>query len=114
MRPKLSSDLQNDTISVMLEGLRSSGIFFTDWNKLQLDHIRDHFRFLTFQMKQQLTRRNEPVDFLGIILKGSANVIMDHKSQSVLGVGDVIGAMSLYRMQGYFNTTRIIYYNYTN
>lgn len=49
-----------------------------------LDKLRDHFKFVFFQPKQQLAKRGEPVDYVGFILQGSASVILEHKAQAVL------------------------------
>lgn len=80
MKSRLVSEIQHDHISVLLEGLRSSGDTFTEWPRHMLDKMRDHFKFLVFKDKQQLTKRGEPVDFIGCIVDGSANMILEHKT----------------------------------
>lgn len=80
MRHKLVSEVKNEHINVLLEALRSSGDTFTDWPRFMLDKFRDHFKFLNFRAKQQLTKRSEPVDFIACIVEGSADIIMEHRS----------------------------------
>ena len=100
MKPRIVSEIKEDNINHLLESLRSSGDTFTEWPKNMLDKFRDNFKFLTFTNKQQLTKRGEPVDFIGCIVDGSANVIMEHKSYAVLKKGEFIGYMNLIGMQG--------------
>jgi signal-transduction protein with cAMP-binding, CBS, and nucleotidyltransferase domain len=41
----------------------------------------------------ELVKAGEPVDYLGILIHGSAFVIIDHKNMKDLKLGDMIGHM---------------------
>jgi signal-transduction protein with cAMP-binding, CBS, and nucleotidyltransferase domain len=47
-----------------------------------------------------LAKRNEMVDYLGIILSGRALINRDEKTYSYLAMGDVIGYMGLLKVPG--------------
>jgi CRP-like cAMP-binding protein len=42
---------------------------------------------------EELVKAGEPIDFLGILIHGSAFVLIDHKNMKDLKLGDMIGHM---------------------
>jgi signal-transduction protein with cAMP-binding, CBS, and nucleotidyltransferase domain len=67
-----------DEIMKSLETLRDHAKFFSDFPKRTLTKFAEHCRFVAFKAKQQITKRNEPVDFFAIILKGVATITVQN------------------------------------
>ncbi|KAM3137521.1 hypothetical protein pb186bvf_010311 [Paramecium bursaria] len=100
MKLRLHSELKKDQILLGLEHLRKHTKFFSKFNKKQLEAFEAHFKFISFKEKQQLTKRGEPVDYLGFIIKGSAQTLIENVQKQILEEGDCIGFMACLKMQG--------------
>jgi CRP-like cAMP-binding protein len=42
---------------------------------------------------EEIVRAGEPVDFFGILIQGSAFVLIEHRNMKTLKIGDMIGHM---------------------
>lgn len=47
----------------------------------------------SFFRGEEIVRAGEPVDFLGILIQGSAFLLIEHRNMKTLRVGDMIGHM---------------------
>ncbi|CAD8165313.1 unnamed protein product [Paramecium octaurelia] len=83
-----------------LETLRKSTKFFSPFTQKQLILFQDYFRFLSFKEKTQITRRGEPVDFLGFILKGQVHGFVENQHKITLAEGDCLGHMACMKLAG--------------
>lgn len=48
---------------------------------------------LAYCRGEEIVKAGEPVDFLGILIQGSAFILIEHKNMKVLKLGDMIGHM---------------------
>lgn len=101
MKLRIQSELTKDQIMPALEHLRKHTKFFQTFSNNALVRFQEHFKFVAFREKAQLTRRGEPIDFLGFLIRGSAQGIIDAHSKIIIHEGDCIGYMAALKLQGY-------------
>ena len=53
------------------------------------------FKFLHFKKGDEITKKDDAVDFYGIICHGSAFIQWEYANMKTLGLGDMIGQMSI-------------------
>lgn len=59
----------------------------------KFSHLKSNFRSFNIFRGEEIVKAGDFIDFLGILVSGSAFVIIDHKNLKDLKLGDMIGHM---------------------
>jgi len=49
------------------------------------------FKVLQFKKNEYITKKDDVIDYFGIILHGTGFVSFDNKNYKMLGIGDMVG-----------------------
>ncbi len=82
------------------EVLWSGFPLFRNFTLTQLGEISEQFKILPFAAGTELVQKGEPVEWLGIILSGTAAAKSKDGTFEILTAGDMIGAMGTCGLHG--------------
>jgi CRP-like cAMP-binding protein len=89
--PDIDSTQQKRIFDVLRE--ESPSDIFAGMSAVDCEQVQSLFKVLTFKKNEDIVIAGEPIDFLGIIVSGSAFVMLDHKNYKTIKIGDMIGHM---------------------
>lgn len=91
MASKLTSDIDANQQNRLFTVLREETHLFDGYSQPEVDAIAQLFKVIKFAKGDELTKKGDFVDYFGIILAGSAFVLMNDRNQKTLKIGDTIG-----------------------
>lgn len=84
----------------MLELLHQNTNMFLRWSQAELVGLAELTRFFSFNKSTTLARKEEPVDFFGLVVSGTAVAIHDDSIVSDLPCLEMVGYMALMNLAG--------------
>ena len=97
---KLKSELGLPQSKRIFTILHSETDVFDELTNREAMELLEAFKILSFQRGNNLTRKEEPVEFFGIIMSGRCILTVEEKKIGALGIGDMIGYLSLTGFDG--------------
>lgn len=67
---------------------------FLGFTTQEVDAMSAVFKFLSFRKGEEITKKDDYIDFFGIIVYGSAFITFEYANMKTLGVGSMIGQMN--------------------
>ncbi|EAS00560.3 cyclic nucleotide-binding domain protein (macronuclear) [Tetrahymena thermophila SB210] len=99
MKIKLLNDLDIKNGKKALEVLKNNTRIFQNWNVQELSDLSEYMRFISFTKSTPLAKKNESVDYFGIIISGRALISSEGKVFGYLETGDMIGYLNFAKIQ---------------
>lgn len=91
MASKLTSDIDANQQNRLFTVLREETHLFDGLSQPEVDQIAQLFKVIKFSKGDELTKKGDFVDYFGILLSGSAFVLMNDRNQKTMKIGDTIG-----------------------
>ena len=90
---RLITDVDASQAKRIFEILYEETHIFSDFSLADIDGMSQVFKFLTFRKGEEICKKGDYIDFLGIIVYGSAFITFEHANMKTLSIGSMIGQM---------------------
>ena len=90
---RLQADIDANQSKRIFEIIYEETQLFAGYSAAEIDAISTVFKFLSFRKGEEICKKDDYIDFFGIICHGSAFITFEYASLKTLGVGDMIGQM---------------------
>ena len=90
---RLAADIDANQAKRIFEILYEDTDLFTGFSTQDVDAMSQVFKFLTFRKGEEICKKDDYIDFFGIICHGSAFIEHEYKNLKSFGIGSMIGQM---------------------
>ena len=91
---RLAADIDASQAKRIFEILYEDSDLFAGFSVAEVDSISQVFKFLSFRKGEEICKKDDYIDFFGIICHGSAFITFEYANMKTLGIGSMIGQMN--------------------